>query len=567
MTLLATLDGLLGVATDYIYVHPIKLAAAVVLFVCWALYAQWVDKDTVAVNTYRVMWNIVTLVLGIVITAVLLLVPMFLVGALVFVGGWATLVTVYVVHRNGLVKEEDKVLTPAHISRVLSDLMSGGKSKKPKEVKVRVQLRAANGDRCLPPEEEEAREQYRLTQELLFDLFWNRAQRAELAPGKEASRLTYEIDGVPSERPAMVRAEADAVVAYMKLIAGLNLEERRKPQFGKVRAMIGENQYGIEVRTDGSTAGEKLTLRVIGDEARFKVDELGFTEPQREQVRQIMEAGQGLVLISGPPGSGVTTTIYSFTRSHDAFLKNIQMLEYRRELPIDNVTQLIFEQTEQKTFAGDLQRLFRSDPDIVILPDLREQAAAVIANDAAAKKQLVYVALNANDALSALAKWVEYINDNEKAAKALLAGLNQRLVRKLCPSCKQPYKPDPAMLRKLNMPAETVLYRQPEPEYDKRGEPIICQTCQGSGYVGRTAVFEIIMVDDKLRQVIRSGGKAELASLAAKQGAGGLQKQAIQKVLDGTTSIQEVTRVLRAGSKPAAAKAQRPAGAAAKPKS
>ncbi len=532
----------------YVFISPWKLVAVIVGFACWALLAQWVDKDTIAVNTYRVFWNIIVTATGVALTVVMLFVPVFAAGFSIFAVALITLAAFYVVHRNGLVHNEDKILTPAHIKRVLTQGLRG--KKKPKEVKERVRLRGADGKRCEIPGEEEERERYRLTQDLLWAALWNRAERIEVAPGKEISKVTYQVDGIRSDREGFPRPEADAVVHYLKTIAGLNLEELRKPQFGKIAAEIGDNKLDIEVRTDGSVAGEKLTLRVIGEETRYKVKDIGFTKAQLEQIRTMMESTRGLVLLSAPPGAGLTTTVYSFTRSHDAFLCNIQLLEYQHELMIDNVTQTLHKAVGDKTFAGDLQKLFRTDPDIVILPEMREQAASVIATEGAVQKQLVYCAINASDVFSALRKWMEQVGKNDKVAKCLLAITNQRLIRKLCPSCKQPYKPDPAVLKKLNLPADAVFYREPEPEYDKKGNPLICQHCQGTGYVGRTAVFDVLIVDDELRKVIgKAQSISEIQAYAVKRGGLGFQKHAMQKVRDGTTSIQEVTRVLRGGQK------------------
>ena len=571
MSLIAWSDLLAAVPKTPVYVSFVKVGVAAFVFTLWALIAQWVDKDTIAVNTFRVFWNLIVIAVGVGATATLFLVPIFWVGLLVFVAAVGTLLLFYVVHRNALVREDDKVFTAAHLQRKFTEL-TGGKKHDKKEVRERVRVKAADGRVCQIPTEDPLREQYRLVQDLLFDVRWNRAELAELAPTREQYKVTYEIDGIPAERAPLTKLDAEAVLAYMKTIAGLSLEERRKPQVGKIRAAIGDNDVQIEVRTDGSVVGEKLSLRVVGPETRFKVADLGFTDKQLEQVRGLMATGKGLMLISGPADSGATTTIYSFTRSHDAFLLNIQMLEYEKELPIDNVTQLVFEPADNKTFTGDLQKLLRTDPDIVILPQVREQGAAVLATEAATKKQMIYVAIPASDALSALRKWLELSGDASRVAGALIGVMNQRLVRKLCTTCKQGYKPDPDTLRKLNMPADRVLYRQPDPVFDKHGNPIICPACQGTAYVGRTAVFELLVVDDALRTAIaRSRSIAEIQAQAVKQGGVGLQKQALQKVLDGTTSIQEVSRVLRGGrstggessqAAPAAATAQpRPANA------
>ena len=188
----------------------------------------------------------------------------------------------------------------------------------------------------------------------------------------------------------------------------------------------------------------------------------------------------------------------------------------------------------------------RTDPDVVILPEVRDRPTATIVCTAANHKQNIYVGIKSNDLVDALNRWVLTVADAPLAAKTLLAVVHQRLIRKLCVACKTPYKPDAAMLAKLNLPADKVLYRQPEATFDKHGNPVLCQACQGTGFVGRTGVFVILAMDDELRAVIRDGGDAAAMKAAAmKKGGVSLQGPALQKVLDGTTSIDEVVRATR----------------------
>lgn len=564
--MLPELAGLLAALPDGVYVNPWKLLAMVIVFAVWALFAQWVDKDTIAVNTFRILWNILVLSVGLVTTAALLLVPYFLFGVLGFALVNAIVAGIYVVHRNGLVKPEDRVMTAQHLKRLMKEGFKGRKKGPAKEVKERVRLTGPGRKVILVPTEELEREHYRLTQDLLFDSMWRRATLVDVVPAGQASKVTYLVDGMPVEREAMARADADGMLAYFKRIAGLNVEEKRKPQSAKMIAAIGDNKVDLVVRTDGSTAGEKLNLRFISFEKSLKVKDVGFTDNQVEQLNDLMHnRGKGLVLISAPPASGLTTTVYSITRSHDAFLMNVQMLEYKRDLEIDNITQNLFAPADDKTFAGELQKMLRTDPDIIIVPEVRDKQTAVMCCEAAVHKQKVYAGLNAVSALDALQKWMRVVGDGSLVSKALAAIINERLVRKLCGECKQAYKPDAAMLKKMNMPADKIFYRPPEPQFDKHGNPIICQNCQGSGYFGRIGVFELLVIDDALRQVIRNARSfTDIEAYVAKSGNPGLQQSALQKVFDGLTSIQEVMRATRAPEKPAGPAAP-PAPAAGPP--
>lgn len=567
MPTFALLELLAQLPESNVYVSPWKLVVAMILFTLWVLFAQWVDKDTVAVNTYRIIWNTISLICGTVAAGLLLLLPMFAAAAAAFVLIIGVFSITYVIHRNGLVLEEDKVCTRAHLRQVIKEGFKGGKKKEQRDVRERVRITAADRTVVPVPEEEPEREQYALSQDLLFDTLWRRASRAEVIPAGQASKVRVEIDGVFGERDPLTRPEGDALLTFFKKVASLDLEERRKPQKGQIMAALGDDhRYDVVVQTNGSTAGEKLSLRVIGAEKDYKVTDIGFTKQQLEIVRELMRAGRGLFLLSAPPGAGSTTTIYSFTRSHDAFLQNIQTLEYDRELQINNITQHVFQPSasEEKTFVAELQRVIRTDPDVIVLPELRERAAAPLASKAASEKQLIYVTLKSLDLFDALKKWMAVVGDPKLVAQSLLLVTHQRLVRVLCPSCKTPYKPDPATLQKINMPPDKVLYRPPEPQYDKHGNPILCQSCHGAGYSGRTAVFNMLVIDDDLRKVMRAGGSlAKIKTTAMKKGGLGLQQQALQKVFDGTTSIEEVVRATR----PPKVAGPRTAKAPAKPSS
>lgn len=547
MPTLALLELLAQLPESSIYVNPWKLITAVILFTLWVVFAQWVDRDTVAVNTYRTIWNVVSMVCGIVAAALLILLPAFLAGLGAFALINIAFSTIYVIHRNGLVEEEDKVCTAAHLRRVMSEGLRGGKKKEAREVRERVRITGADREVVAIPEEEPEREQYGLSQDLLFDSLWRRASLVEVLPAGQASKVRVHIDGVFSERDPLTRAEGDAILTFFKKVAGLSLEERRKPQKGQIMAAIGDDhRYDVVVRTDGSTAGEKLTLRVIGAEKEYKVGDIGFTEKQLQTVRGLMQADHGVVLLSAPPGGGLTTTIYSLTRSHDAFLQNIQTVEYERELPINNITQHIYEPSEEKSFVAELQRVVRTNPDVVVLPEIRERAAAPLAAKAATQKQIIYVAIKSLDLFDALKRWAAMVADPKLLAKSLLVVTHQRLVRVLCGACKTPYQPDPATLQKIHLPPDKVLYRPPEPQYDKHGNPILCQNCRGAGYVGRTGVFNMLVIDDDLREVIAAGGSLiDIKRTAMRKGGLRLQQQALQKVFDGTTSIEEVVRATR----------------------
>lgn len=572
MPMLSLVEMLAQVPSGALYASPWKLLVFIALFALWALFAQWVDKDTIAVNTYRTVWNMISMVTGAVALALLLFIPVFWGAIGIYIGINLIFAIFYVVHRNGLVVEENKVCTPAHISRVLREGF-GKKKQTLLEVHERVQLRGPDRKVVQIPVDPVERQQYALLQDILYDSLWRRASVLEILPNGQASRVRLVVDGIASEREPIARTEGDALLAWFKRIGGLNLEERRKPQKGKIQAAIADTRFELIVKSTGSTQGESLAIRVVGAEKTMKIDDIGLTEPQVATFRELMHADKGLVVITAPPGGGLTTTLYSVARSHDAFLQNIQLLEYERELDIDNITQKTYVPSEEIQFKDELLKIFRSDPNVVVVPEIRDRDAAKVASEGAAKKQIVYVGLPAADVFDGLNRWIKLVGDQALVAKSLIGITHQRLVRKLCTVCRTPYKPDAAMLQKINMPPDTILHRPPEVQYDKRGNPIICQGCQGTGYVGRTAILVVLPIDQELREVIRKAKNFdEIRAAATKKGGLSLLQHALHKVRDGVTSIEDVQRALkppgagdRGAAPPAGERRQPTANAPAQP--
>ena len=251
--------------------------------------------------------------------------------------------------------------------------------------------------------------------------------------------------------------------------------------------------------------------------------------------------------MSGPPKSGVTTTLYTLLGNHDPFMNNINTLEKNPAAELTNITQFTFNlsDTGTTTFARRLQSILRRGPDIIGIADGEDPQTAKLATAAAKEDKIVYIELEANSVNQAIEKWLKLVGDKNLVADTLTAILNQRLVRTLCNECRQAYQPNPALFKKFNIPANEVrtFYRPGEIEYTKHGKPIICEKCQGSGFYGRTGLFETIRINDELREVIRNAKTTqEIATAFRKAGMLYMQEQSIKKVAHSITSINEVIR-------------------------
>jgi type II secretory ATPase GspE/PulE/Tfp pilus assembly ATPase PilB-like protein len=281
---------------------------------------------------------------------------------------------------------------------------------------------------------------------------------------------------------------------------------------------------------------------------------------QYEQLNKISQARQGLFIISGPGKTGVTSTFYSLLRNHDAFLNSISTLERRPSLDLPNITQNTYTLSDTGTtkYAKKLQTIIRMEPDVVGVAGCTDAETAQVACAAAKDGKRIYLTLEADNVIKTLGKWIRLVANKNLAVQTLLGISSQRLLRKLCNECKQAYEPNKELLRKFNIPPEKakVLYRAGKVIYDKRGKPSTCENCQGTGFFGRMCVFEIIILNNQLKNIIiQAKSLSEISTQFRRAKMLYLQEQALRKVIDGTTSVNEMVRILSA---PKRKKAKRP---------
>ena len=547
--------GLLATLPDPgFYLDPVKIGTVFVLFGVWLFLCQWANHDARLVNTHQSLWNGVVFAAGTVSLALCLLIPQFIVGViiLVLVGGGG--VIAYVVHRNSLVVDQAKVCTMSHIQR----LMAGRRGSSADDVEEKVRLTDWDGHHVPVPEDMLEREQFKAVQNLLHDVLYRRASDVDIVPAGHEAKVAYRIDGVATPRDPMPAPAAEQFTRYLKKLAGLDADDHRRPQSGQVTATRGDEkqQFGdmvkIEIKTSGSTAGERLMIRVLAEESRFKIADLGMTEQQTGIFEKIVQAERGVVLCCGPQQSGLTSTLYAILRSHDAFMNNIHTLEHQFAMELENITQNRFDRREaEATYARKFQTVLRADPNLVMIDALPDASTAQLAAEAGASRNVkIYIGTADHDCMRALQRWIKLVGDAKAAAAPLLAITAQRLVRRLCPECRQAYKPDPAILKKANIPAGQVqqFFRPGGYLLNKKGEQILCETCQGTGYFGRTAVLEVLPIHSEVRKMIASAvpiNQIKAACRKAKPPMLYLQEQGIRRVIEGITSINEIIRVTR----------------------
>jgi type II secretory ATPase GspE/PulE/Tfp pilus assembly ATPase PilB-like protein len=526
------------------YISIIKLIGFFILFFAWLPLVGWVYDDGKAIEINEVTWTGVVLGAGVAGAVIWLLVPIYIVGMLFYliaVGGTSL---VYVKQRNARVLDFDRVLTIDHIKSLLVS-----KEKKLEALKGFTFVTANKNVVPMPEPRTPEFLGYKITYDLLNDAIWRRADSVAFSPTVQDYQVSYSVDGASLKQPSIAREQMTYFVHFVKSLADLDTKEKRKPQKGQFKVRRNKEDMPWEVVTAGSTAGEQVRLKHITQEGMARLTEIGLMPEQRERLDTFRGAGQGVFIISGPAKSGATTTLYALLRNHDAFLNSVTTLERQPSGQLPNITQNVFvlSDTGTTTFAKKLQTIIRMGPDIIGVAECEDAETAQVACAAARDGKLVYVTLKADSVIQALGKWLKFVGDKSVVAGTLLGICNQRLLRILCDECKQAYAPDKELFRKFNITAEKtkVLYRAGKVQYDKHGKPFTCENCQGTGYFGRTGVFELITLNDELRKIIhRSKSLPEIGTQFRRAKMLYLQEQSLRKVITGSVAINEMIRVL-----------------------
>ncbi len=539
MTLAATAAG----SSSGGYFSLAKIIVMLVLVIPWLYFAPLAHKDAIKVRANAELWGVLILGGGMLGIFLWLLLPFYVVGLLIYVVLTTTLFFSYAVYRNGRVPQEAKILTREHIKK----LMGGSRGAQLQiNTKLRVYERSTNVVLAptLEGSEPSEIEAYNLTQELLYDIVWRRASEAQLSPTGEQTRVRYIIDGVVTECEPLALYQSEMMVQYLKPIGGMDAAESRRPQAGRISVDLAEKPIDIELATRGTTGGQQMSFRVVQEVVQTNLDRLGMPEDVLQHIRQLNKAPNGVILVSGPKGSGITSTLYSLVREHDAFMKQIASLEPKAAVDLENITQHGYGEPEKLT--GELASALRRDPDVVMVDRCEDPKALQLLQEAAMQKT-VLLGLRSSDSFSALAKWVRGVGHAGAAMEVLLCITNQRLLRKLCPTCREGYNPNPQLLAKINLPSQQVqqFYRPPSgPLTDEKGRPYTCPTCQGSGYFGRTATFELLEVTDELREmVVHKASVSQVKAACRKNKMLYLQEQGLRDVIKGITSVEELVRV------------------------
>lgn len=380
----------------------------------------------------------------------------------------------------------------------------------------------------------------RLVDEMLSQSIKTGASDIHLHPEEKNVRVRIRVDGVLRQELLLPKAVQNAVTARLKLISGLDITEKRAPQDGRIRLPMGGAHTDLRVSTLPTNHGESIVMRVLDSGAVSRsLDDLGFSETDRLRFEKAVDHSFGMVLVTGPTGSGKTTTLYTALATVDRDTRSVFTLEDPIEYSLPLVRQTQVNPDVGMDFAAGLRSLLRQDPDVILVGEIRDQETAELATRAALTGHLVFSTLHTNSAIGVIPRLVDMGVDRYLLPSALIGIVGQRLLRRLCPKCR-------VQIEEVDPIFEERKYSHLAPADGMSWQAQGCDACGQTGYRGRVATYEVLLIDESFHSaILNDGGEAELAELARASGMTTMLEDGLLKAGSGTTSVAEVLRVLR----------------------
>ena len=360
-----------------------------------------------------------------------------------------------------------------------------------------------------------------------------RATDIHVEPLENDVRIRYRIDGSLQEItvPPNIRMLQSSLISRLKIMAQLDIAERRLPQDGRINLELDGNPIDVRVATIPSVNGESVSLRLLTRQ-KFEFRALGLDPEAEVIIRDLLAQPNGIILVTGPTGSGKSTTLYTFLRELNTKERRIVTIEDPVENKLDGVVQIAVKPEIGLTFAAGLRSILRGDPNVIMVGEMRDLETTEIAIRGALTGHLVFSTLHTNDAVSGISRLLDMGVEPFLIASSVRAFLAQRLVRTLCPTCKQPDSIDEAELARVGFPLEAK---------DRIQRAVGCRACRETGYRGRTAVLEICRVSPAMQDLItQNRTNAEMKAQALKDGMSPLRQAGFRKVMNGVTTLREV---------------------------
>ncbi|MBI1314608.1 type II/IV secretion system protein [bacterium] len=540
------------IPTSGFYFSTFRVLLYLGLIAFWVWASSWVNEDSDALKVRNGFWNLLMMAGGASGLLLALCLPSFFVAFLLVAVSSGTPLGLYIKERNDRVPENARVLTPDHIRAVTFRTLArlgirlGGNDGPADFLGPDIQFlgKTSTGkvDTARTKSVENSRG-YMAAKELVYDALIRRATDIHLEPSEDAMNVRMRIDGVMYPAEPFDRALGDAVINIFKVLSAMDITEKRRSLDGSFRAITEGREIDFRVATQGTRGGEKMSIRILDQSASVaSIKDLGFRKALEDKLTQIVHQPHGMLLVCGPTGAGKSTTLYACLNAIDSYQHNIITIEDPVEYRMDRVTQIEINQKSGQTFASGLRSVLRQDPDVIMIGEIRDGETANIACQASNTGHMVFSTVHANDSITALYRMIDLGIEPFMFASSVSAILAQRLARRLCPKCKEAYRPKAEFLKQANLPADRIekFYRPPKnPEQE-------CPACGGLGYRGRVGVFEFLEINDRMRDMIRDkAALSQLKSEARKNGMLYMQEEGLRLVVKGTTSIEELLRVVK----------------------
>jgi general secretion pathway protein E len=364
------------------------------------------------------------------------------------------------------------------------------------------------------------------------------ASDIHVEPFQEVLKIRYRIDGILYEMFNPPKGLQASLISRVKVMAKMNIAEKRVPQDGRAQVRIGDQEIDIRISTVPTSHGERLVMRLLNKSGYFlEFSQFGLSVDNYRLIHKIIRQNNGIVLVTGPTGSGKTTTLYAALSKINSPDKNIITIEDPVEYNLQGIGQIQVNNKTGITFARGLRAIVRQDPDIVLIGEIRDLETAEIAIQSALTGHLVFSTLHTNDSAGAVTRLVDLGVEPYLIASSVNSVIAQRLVRVLCPACKVPYQLDETHTSVLNTSGEALVGKQAY-------KPVGCSRCFNTGYAGRQAIFEIMLMTDELKSlVLKTSDANQIRAAALSAGMVTLRRDGMAKVVNGITSIDEVLRV------------------------
>lgn len=374
---------------------------------------------------------------------------------------------------------------------------------------------------------------------ILIEAVDDGASDIHIEPREDSLAVRFRIDGILNEFATYPLSMAPGIVSRSKILASLDISERQKPQDGRIQIKIDGKEIDIRVSTLPTYYGEKVVMRLLNRTSiKVSIQDLGFSERNMNLFRQFISEPYGIILVTGPTGSGKTTTLYAALNEINSVEKNIMTIEDPIEYQLPIINQVQVNLKKDLTFAKALRSFLRQDPDIIMVGEIRDPETAAIAAESALTGHLVLTTLHTNDAPSSITRLTDMGVEPFLLSPSLLGIIAQRLVRKICPKCKESYVPTEAELNAVG------IYTVPDNIKFYRGSG--CDDCKQSGYKGRSGIHEILAVNEKIREMIVNRASVDaLREEASKNGFKDMRFDGLRKVISGVTTSEELIRVTK----------------------